>query len=277
MAQPPADVRQQSQINAGIVALAATQTARLWPSVDWDSPAAAGAVRTLYGAIVDRFGQSAAAVAAQFYDEQRSAANVPGQYVASLSDPLPPVMLDKIVTSAFLGGQPSSDIPASQQTTSDLPVDQMVSRRLDGQLQRLVLQPGRDTIAANTDSDPARARYVRVPQGAKTCAFCVMLASRELGPIAGPQKRSFGGYHPANVRFDEETQALHVFAKNGAKYHDHCDCEAVPVFPGAATAVDVSPNIEDYQDMYRKATADAGTHSDTKKILASMRRIHGLR
>lgn len=276
MAPPPANVAQQSQINAGIVALAAAQTARLWPSVDWASPAAAGAVRTLYGAIVDRLGQSAAAVAAQFYDEQRTAAGVPGQYVASLSDPLPPVMLDKIVTSAFLGGHPASDVPDSQQTTSDLPVEQMVPQRLDGQLQRLVLQPGRDTIAHNAAADPAKARYVRVPQGDKTCAFCVMMASRELGPIEGPQKRSFGGYHAANVRFDEETQALHVFAKNGSKYHDHCDCEAVPVFAGMG-AFEVSPNVDDYQDMYRKAAADAGSHSDTKKILASMRRIHGLR
>lgn len=265
MAQSQADVRQQSAINAGITALAASQTAQLWPNVDWASPAAATAVRTLYGTIVGQFGQSAAAVASQFYDDQRLAAGVPGQYTASMADPLPPVMLDKIVTSAFLGGAEPADHthapePASDQTTSDLPVDQMVPQRLDGALQRLVLQPGRETIAQNAAKDPAKARYVRVPTSAKPCAFCVMLASRELGP-------NFSSYSSAHNA---------LFRSDGQKYHKNCDCEAVAVFPGT-DAVDISPNIGDYGEMYAKATADAGTHRDTKKILASMRKLHGLR
>lgn len=258
MAQPPANVGRQSQINAGIVALAAAQTAGLWPQVDWASPAAADAVRTLYGAIVGQFGQSAAAVAAQFYDEQRAEHDLP-QYTASMSDPLPSVMLDKIVTSAFLGGEPKSDVPVDEQTTSDLPVDQMVPARLDGQLQRLVLQPGRETIAENVEKDPAKPRYVRVPTSAKPCAFCVMLASRELGP-------NFAGYTSAHNA---------LFRVNGEKFHKFCDCVAVQVFGTDAAAV--SPSIGDYGDMYRKAAADAGTHSDTKKILASMRKLHGLK
>lgn len=258
MAQPPANVGQQSHINAGIVALAAGQTASLWPQVDWDSPAASDAVRTLYGAIVGQFGQSSAAVAAQFYDEQRAEHDLP-QYTASMSDPLPPVMLDKIVTSAFLGGEPKSDVPVDEQTTSDLPVDQMVPQRLDGQLQRLVLQPGRETIAENVEKDPAKPRYVRVPTSAKPCAFCVMLASRQIGP-------AFRGY--TSIESAGGTEAT--------KYHKHCDCEAVPIFSSLDLA-DVSPNMGDYVDMYRKAAADAGTHSDTKKILASMRKLHGLK
>jgi len=280
MVQPQPDngvVSRQRQINAGIVALAGAQTAQLWPQVDWDHPAAASAVRTLYGAIVDHFGQSAGAVAAQLYDELRGEQQLPQQYAATLADPLPEVMLNKIVTSAFLGGsEPDHAHEAvSDATTSDLPVDERVPARLDGALQRLVLQPGRETIAANAAKDPAQPRYVRVPTGAKTCAFCVMLASRELQKAKGG-KANFSGYNPANVKFDEETQALHAFAMDGTKYHNHCDCEAVPVFPGQSAA-DVSPNIDDYQDMYRKGAADAGTHRDTKKILASMRKLHGLK
>jgi hypothetical protein len=255
MAQRPADVRQQSQINAGIVTLAAAQTAQLWQRVDWASPSAATAVRTLYGAIVDQFGQSAAAVAAQFYDEQRALQTIPSRYTATMADPLPPVMLDKIVTSAFFGAT-DEYVPPSEQTLSDLAVEQRVPQRLDGQLQRLVLQPGRDTIAQNVANDPAKPRYVRVPQSTHPCAFCVMLASRELGP-------RFHGYTSKESAGDAE----------GTKYHPHCDCEAVPVFGDAA---DVSPNIADYGDMYLKARADAGS-GNTKKILASMRRLHGLK
>lgn len=256
--QADATVSRQSVINTGIVGLAAAQTAALWPQVDWASPAAAAAVRTVYGAIVDQFGQSTAAVAAQFYDEQRAEHDLPSQYTASMADPLPAVMLDKIVTSAFLGGQPASDVPEPEQTTSDLPVDQMVSQRLDGQLQRLVLQPGRETIDQNVAKDPAKPRYVRVPRGDHPCAFCVLLASREIGP-------SFTGYK--SIESAGGTVAT--------KYHTHCDCEAVPVFSGSAAVV--SPSIGDYGDMYRKAAADAGTRSDTKKILSSMRKLHGLK
>lgn len=261
MAPAQADAtRRQSQINAGIVALAATQTAALWQQVDWDSPDATAAVRTLYGAIVDQFGQSAAAVAAQFYDEQRLSAAAAGRFTATMADPLPTAMLDKIVDSAFLGTSGHEHVSGSQVTTSDLSVEERVPARLDGQLQRLVLQPGRETIAQNVASDPVKPRYVRVPQGVKTCAFCVMLASRELGA-------NFSGYASAHNA---------LFRVDGKTYHKNCDCEAVPIFPHIDVA-EVSPNIGDYRDMYDKATADAGTHSDTKKILASMRALHGLK
>lgn len=274
MAQLPADVSRQSQINAGIVALAAAQTAALWTQVDWASSAAVHAVRTLYGAIVGRFGQASAAVAAQFYDEQRAPHALP-PYTATLADPLPEAMLDKIVTSAFLGSEPADHdhIPPSSLTTSNLPIEQRVPARLDDALQRLVRQPGRETIAQNAATDPANPRYVRVPQGETTCAFCIMLASREIQMIKGG-KANFSGYRASNVKFDNETQRLHVFAENGTKYHKKCDCEAVPIFPGTTTA-DVSPNIAAYQDLYYKAAAAAGTRSDTKKILAEMRQIMG--
>lgn len=68
MTASPADTDRQRARNAAVVALAAQQTAQLWPRVDWDSPAAADAVKLLYGAIVSRWGQAAAATAAQFYD-----------------------------------------------------------------------------------------------------------------------------------------------------------------------------------------------------------------
>jgi hypothetical protein len=117
---------------------------------------------------VARFGQASAAVAAQFYDEQRSAAVAPGQFTATLADPLPERMLDKIVTSAFLGGAEPADhthgLEDAAKTTSDLPVEERVPARLDGQLQRLVLQPGRETVAGNVAKDPAKPRYVRVPR-----------------------------------------------------------------------------------------------------------------
>jgi len=50
----------------------------------------------------------------------------------------------------------------------------------------------------------------------------------------------------------------------------------VPIFPGQS-AGDVSPDFDDHQDKYKKAAADAGTHREPKKILASMRKLYGLK
>lgn len=92
-----------------------------------------------------------------------------------------------------------------------------------------------------------------------------MLASRDMARIQGKTiDMSYTSKKSASIRAD------------GHKYHDHCDCEPVPIFDGQ-TPADVSPNFHDYQDQYYKATAEAGTSRDVKKILASMRSVHGLR
>lgn len=61
-------------------------------------------------------------------------------------------------------------------------------------------------VAENTRRDPHEVRYARVPQGDKTCGFCLMLASR------GP------------VYYTEESAGMYL------KYHAHCDCAIVPFF-----------------------------------------------
>lgn len=289
MAQAQAD--QQSARNAAIAGLAAQQLSGLWPRVDWESPDAVKAVSAVYSGIVTRFGQATAATAAMAYEQHREAAGVASKFTAEPADPMPLDAIDKAVRSAFLGNEPAVNEtaakvpagrlqvvgarpPAKPKATSDLPLEQRVPARLDASLQRYVLQPARDTVPLNVAKDPAQPRYVRVPRGATTCAFCVMLASRDLAVVLG--KEIDMTYRAANVKHDPETDRLHVFAENGSKFHNNCDCEAVPVF-GNLGIEDVSPNFADYQDMYYKAAADAGTHRDAKKILASMRKLHGLK
>jgi hypothetical protein len=252
----------QAKINAAIAALAAAQLAQLWPLVDWASPDAASAVKTAYAAVVTQFGQAAASRAAEFYDDTRAEQNIRQAFRAVPADPVPQARIDKAVDSAFLG---NPDAPAD--TTSALPVEQRVPQRLDDSLQRLVLQPGRDTIAGNTKTDPVHPRWVRVPTGATTCAFCIMLASRDVAEVRG--KTIDMKYTSSKSAGIDGTGIFNT-------YHKHCDCVAVPIFPGQ-NIEDISPKIGDYQDMYYKAAADAGTHRDPKKILASMRKLHGLK
>lgn len=56
----------------------------------------------------------------------------------------------------------------------------------------------------NARRDPDKPRFARVPQGEKTCDFCIMLASR--GPVY-PTEESAGAF---------------------TKYHTNCDCKVVP-------------------------------------------------
>lgn len=61
-------------------------------------------------------------------------------------------------------------------------------------------------VSGNAGRDIHQVRYARVPQGEKTCDFCLMIASR--GPV----------YHT------EESAGLYD------KFHSHCDCRIVPFF-----------------------------------------------
>lgn len=61
-----------------------------------------------------------------------------------------------------------------------------------------VIRSAGNCVAANTRRDPHEVRYARVPQGDKTCGFCLMLASR------GP------------VYYTEESAGMYL------KYHAHC-------------------------------------------------------
>lgn len=71
---------------------------------------------------------------------------------------------------------------------------------------QIVRNTARLTIENSAVADPTRPRYARVPSGAKTCAFCVMLASRG---FAYSTEKSAGG--------EDE------------KYHNDCDCMIIPM------------------------------------------------
>lgn len=91
-----------------------------------------------------------------------------------------------------------------------------------------VKYPARKTIENNARRDGAR--WARVPQGAETCEFCTMLASR--------------GF----VYHTEET------AGGGHGYHTDCDCLPVPSFKADTVVPDYDPEyyFQRYQQMEDK-------------------------
>lgn len=116
---------------------------------------------------------------------------------------------------------------------------------LEQLLDELVKQPGRDTLIENAARNDLR--FARVPTGAETCSFCLMLASR--------------GY----VYQSEKSAEFHSSFHGG-----HCDCRIA--LEGEETpGYDPDALLEDY--LNAREQADSG---DPKKILAAMREQQGI-
>ena len=250
MPAPQAD-QQQSQANTVIAAAAGAELASLWPQIDLAAPTAVAAVSLAYAAVAAKWGMAAATSAAEHYDQVRAAQRINGIFRALPADPVPREITDKAVQSAFQAD------PAAVDTTSALPVEERVPARLNDSIGRHVLEPARDTIVANGAKDPAKPKgWARVPTSDHPCAFCAVMASR----THLYSKRAASGLYTADgVRPDAE------------RYHKGCSCIAVPVFKS------LPPSQRDYRDMYDKAAAEAGTSSDLKKVLASMRQLYNVK
>ena len=103
----------------------------------------------------------------------------------------------------------------------------------------------------NVRQDPDEPRFARVPQGEKTCDFCLMLASR------GP------------VYLTEETAGAFT------KYHAHCDCKVVPfwhtVADGPSRRRGISMSVEGYDPdaLYQQWKHPEAAKQSTKEVSTS--------
>ena len=107
----------------------------------------------------------------------------------------------------------------------------MILKGLLAAMDRWVKAGGRETIERAARRDPRKPRYARVPQGAKTCAFCSMLASRGFVYTSAEDAGTLGQYH-----------------------HD-CDCEPIPSWDKN------NPKIEGYNpdELYQQYSACRST------------------
>lgn len=115
---------------------------------------------------------------------------------------------------------------------------------LVGILDELVKNRARETMQVSAQE--SGLRFARVPTGAKTCAFCRMLASR------------------GAVYLTRQSASMHA----GAAYHGHCSCVPVPVRGPQDYPSGYDP--DEYLDEYLAARRSAGS-SDASKVLAKMR------
>ena len=113
--------------------------------------------------LVQQYGEDAATVAADWYDEQRAAARAPGRYRA------------RIQRSPYLDAVDGTVRRASAGLfTQD---SAAVLTALSGPVGKYVLAAGRQTIITSTDRDPAASGWQRVTRTG-ACDFCRMLAGR---------------------------------------------------------------------------------------------------
>ena len=192
-----------------VVALAHADLTAWWAELDVsDARAATAALESFMADLVAAYGEVAAGLAADFYDDLREQAPAANAFRARLADPAPVPQIEaaaRWATGPLFGG----DGPNAARDHAA------------GAVQRLVQQAGRDTIAENAARDPARPGWARSLRG-KGCAFCRLLAGR--------------GAVYASARSAGEHK----------KFHDHCKCVATPVWPGQGLPYDADALEREY-------------------------------
>jgi hypothetical protein len=174
-----------------LTTLAERDLALVWSEIS-DLPAAQvrEAMREILPAIADEYGSAAAALAADWYDDAREAAEVSGSFTAEPAE-LP--TQERFDSLARWGTSPLFAETANATAALTL---------IAGGLQRSIADAHRLTVVQSSISDPQASGWKRVGVGSN-CGFCQMLIGR--GAV----------YTEASVTF---------------RSHDHCNCAASPVW-----------------------------------------------
>ena len=198
----------------------------LWGDVRGSSPEVVrNAFLDAMPQIVGAYGAASAEVAAEYFE----------QLTGYSADPVDALNVDQVHSAVrYRAGKLWAPSPVEFATG------------VMGDADRFVKAFGRNTIYEN--SDRRGVRYARIPSGAKTCAFCAVLASRDAVYLT---YASAGGKNSGN------------------EFHNDCDCEATPV--NDLSDMPEGHNSEEYMALYESARDEAGS-GDLKDIVAAARR-----
>lgn len=170
----------------------------------------------------------AARLAAEFYNGLRARFGIDDGFMALVDSRREPEATEGAIR-AFADKLDDSipNVAAFQQLCAD---------RIDYETRKAA----NECVAYNAKNDPKKPRWARIPTGAETCEFCIMLASR--------------GF----VYHSEET-ASHA--------HAHCDCRVVPSWDKSPLVQGYDP--DKYYDMWKhpekyENAKDEGVEPDDK-------------
>jgi hypothetical protein len=196
------------------------------------------AVRQLVG----EYGQASAALAADFYDAQRAAADVPGQFTTPIADPPPDDQVDNSLRWATKDLWPrdpeASGVTDAQRAPMAVRLDAAESKS-EMAMQRLVANQGRDTMRQAVQGDRYAVGYARTA-ALGACSFCKLMASR--GAV---YKTAETAGRNANERFSGDASVV--------KFHNDCHCGIIPVFRGQR--FELSPQATEWDRIYRDYAA----------------------
>lgn len=161
---------------AGLVKLAERDLAGLWKLIA-EGAARDQALHDLLPAIVRTYGQAGAALAADWYDDQRAKAGVRGRFFAN------PLDVSDRGTGALVG--------YALETATD---DKALQALIIGGVTRRIADHIRGTITTSSVRDPAAKGWQRVGSG--ECAFCAMLISR--GAVYSEATADFASHDHCN-------------------------------------------------------------------------------
>lgn len=178
-----ADVERLRLAHAGIRALVERDLREFFASLDLGRPEAArDALVAFSSVLVSEYGEIAAGVAADWYDEVRAAEGVRGGFRARMVVPDERAATVGTVTRA-----------AGALFT---PAPEAVLVTLVGRLPKYALTGARETVAASTAADPQSAGWHRETRGAGACRFCRLLAGR--GAVYKRATADFAAHNDCN-------------------------------------------------------------------------------
>jgi len=204
---------QFEQANNGIADLVESDLTDFLGALNFERPEAVQAALFEYvPTLVSEYGDVAASVAADWYDELRASEGVPGSFRAPLA---PSVQAAQVNDRLGYATRSSGPLWLGDSAT--------LSGFLNLMVNEYVLQPGRDTIMTAAHKD--KAAYARIPEPG-ACKFCLMLASR-------------------GFVYSKAT------AGDSKKFHGKCRCNAMPVWDETRARVEFGYDPDALYDQYR--------------------------
>lgn len=228
----PLTATSQQATQALLLSLLLRDFAQLWPTLDIDDlKLSLPTFSVATTALVQRYGLASGALAADYYDAERSAAKVGGRFTVT---PATPADVEQVTTEikwATKGLWSTDPDPTAAQTLTS------------GVVEKLVADVGRDTLTTAVRDDKYARGWARVPEPG-CCYFCAMLAVR--GAV---YKKETAGTNARSPR--HATRPGEAFTGAGDfKVHDHCRCHVEPVF----TEYEPTAQIREWQGLYREST-----------------------
>jgi len=206
------------QANNGIADLVERALLKFMATLNFSRPELVQAALFEYiPTLVAEYGDIAATVAADWFEQMRAAEGVSGSFRAPLA---PSVPLQQVKDRLGFATRPAGPLWSGDGAT--------LTKFLSMMTNEYALQPGRDTVMQAAHKD--NAAYARVPEPG-ACDFCIMLASR-------------------GFVYSKETVGDTV------KFHGHCRCNAVPVWDETRARVEYGYDPVALYDQYR-ANQDA--------------------